>query len=68
VKSQLKTTCEKWGFRVVFALKFHCEVNFIEMCWGYAKHIYREYTPSKDEEEMRRNVISALNSVSLVLM
>jgi hypothetical protein len=68
VRSQLENTCEKRGFRVIFAPKFHCELNFIEMCWGYAKRLYRQYPPSKDECEMTRNVITALDSVPLVAM
>jgi hypothetical protein len=37
----LKATCNAHGFRVIFLPKFHCELNFIEQCWGYAKRLYR---------------------------
>ncbi|KAF9224278.1 hypothetical protein BS17DRAFT_831223, partial [Gyrodon lividus] len=37
VKSLLEITCKRRGFRLLFLLKFHCELNFIEQCWGYAK-------------------------------
>ncbi|KAG0696145.1 hypothetical protein DFH29DRAFT_984723 [Suillus ampliporus] len=40
VKSQLETTCKARGFQVIFLPKFHCELNFIEQCWGYAKRLY----------------------------
>jgi hypothetical protein len=30
VKSLLEIACEARGFRAVFFLKFHCELNFIE--------------------------------------
>jgi len=41
VKSRLEIICKAWGYEVIFLLKFHCELNFIEQCWGYAKRIYR---------------------------
>ena len=37
VKSNLEIICETRGFQVIFLPKFHCEINFIEQCWGYAK-------------------------------
>ncbi|KIK83596.1 hypothetical protein PAXRUDRAFT_153114 [Paxillus rubicundulus Ve08.2h10] len=40
VKSLLETTCQTQGFDVIFLPKFHCELNFIEKCWGYAKWIH----------------------------
>jgi len=33
----LGTCCKNWGFQVLFLPKFHCELNFMEQCWGYAK-------------------------------
>ncbi|KAG1891993.1 hypothetical protein F4604DRAFT_2865 [Suillus subluteus] len=44
---------------------FHCELNFIEQCWGYAKRIYRQYPTSSKEVDLERNVLSALESVPL---
>ncbi|KAF8546040.1 hypothetical protein OG21DRAFT_1380904, partial [Imleria badia] len=37
VESLLETTCRRRGFNVIFLPKFHCELNFIEQCWGDAK-------------------------------
>ena len=37
VESLLETFCRGCGVDVIFLLKFHCELNFIEQCWGYAK-------------------------------
>jgi len=48
--------------------KFHCELNFIEQCWGQAKSVYRTYPPSSKEEDLTRNTLSALASVPLVIM
>jgi hypothetical protein len=39
-KSRLEEHCEARGYQVIFFPKYHCELNFIEQCWGYAKHIY----------------------------
>ena len=37
VESLLETTCKAHGFEVLFLPKFHCELNFIEQCWGSQK-------------------------------
>jgi len=37
VKSMLELTAESRGISVLFLPKFHCELNFIEQCWGHAK-------------------------------
>ena len=42
-KSLLQGLCEAQGFKVLFLPKFHCELNFIEMCWGDAKQTYHLY-------------------------
>jgi transposase len=68
VRSMLENACEKRGFRGLFLPKFHCEINFIEQCWGYAKRVYRQYPPSKDEEDLKNNLLAALGSIPLVNM
>lgn len=67
-RSLLEVECEKRGFQVIFLPKFHCELNFIEQCWGYAKHIYRHYPASSKEADLERNLISSLESIPLVSM
>lgn len=67
-KSILENTCEVRGFRVLFLPKFHCELNFIEQCWGAAKRYYRMLPPSSKEEDLETNVKEALDSVSLETM
>ena len=59
VKSQLETVCEAHGFRVVFLPKFHCELNFIGQCWGYAKSMESK-TDLLDFQTQRDNAASAL--------
>jgi len=65
VESLLETTCKARGFSVIFLPKFHCELNFIEQCWGFAKQIYRHYPPSSKEADLEQNVLSTLESVPL---
>ena len=68
VESLLETACKRWGYSVVFLPKFHCELNFIEQCWGYAKRKYRLNPPSSSEAILKINVIQALDSIPLSCM
>lgn len=68
VESRLETICRERGFQVLFLPKFHCELNFIEQCWGYAKRLYRCYPPSSKDCDLEQNVIRALDSVPLTSM
>jgi hypothetical protein len=68
VESKLETTCKQQGFDVFFLPKFHCELNFIEQCWGFAKQVYRRYPPSSKEADLQLNLVSALESVPLKSM
>lgn len=68
VKSMLEIQCEARGFTVIFLPKFHCELNFIEQVWGYAKRIYRHYPASSREADLERNLVAALESVPLESM
>ena len=68
VKSCLEEVCEAWGYEVIFLPKFHCKLNFIEQCWGFAKRIYWHYPPSLKEIDLEVNVLSALETVPLESM
>ncbi|KIK80836.1 hypothetical protein PAXRUDRAFT_63299, partial [Paxillus rubicundulus Ve08.2h10] len=48
--------------------KFHCELNFIEQCWGCAKCIYWQFHTSTKEADLEQNVCKGLGSVTLELM
>ncbi|KAI1781774.1 hypothetical protein LXA43DRAFT_1105349 [Ganoderma leucocontextum] len=66
VESLLETHCKTRGFPILFLPKFHCELNFIEQCWGYAKRVYRQAPPSSLEADLERNALEALEAVPLV--
>jgi transposase len=68
VKLCLETACRLWGYLVLFLPKFHCELNFIEQCWGYAKQVYRFFLESSREEDLEHNVCEALAAVPLDMM
>jgi transposase len=67
-KSLLEQACKARGFRALFLPKFHCELNFLEQCWGASKHVYRLNPASSKEEDLERNVVNALDPVSLKVM
>ena len=68
VESVLETTCRAKDVQVLFLPKFHCELNFIEQVWGHAKCVYCQFPPSSKESELEKNVVRALDSVSLPSM
>jgi hypothetical protein len=68
VDSILQTVATARGCRVLFLPKFHCELNFIEQCWGRAKSVYRTYPESSREDHLERNAITALDSIPLAMM
>ncbi|KAF8576700.1 hypothetical protein K439DRAFT_1655209 [Ramaria rubella] len=41
-KSLLQTTIKRAGHKCIFLPKFHCELNPIELMWGYAKREFSE--------------------------
>jgi hypothetical protein len=68
VASLLEIECGARGFKVIFLPKFHCKLNFIEQCWGWAKRVYQKFPASSREADLERNVIEALDSMPLVSM
>jgi transposase len=65
VESLLETLRKAEGFEVMFLPKFHCELNFIEQCWGFAKRKYRMYPPSSKEADLEANLVLSLSEVPL---
>ncbi|KAJ8473629.1 hypothetical protein ONZ45_g16225 [Pleurotus djamor] len=68
VESILETQCRARGFEVLYLPKFHCELNFIEQCWGYAKRLYRLNPASTLEADLVKNALEALDSIPLNTM
>ena len=68
IKSNLELACGMRGYKVLFLPKFHCELNFIEQCWGYAKRMYRQFPPNSSEAVLEQNVLKALDAVPLTSM
>lgn len=66
-KSALQEYIESRGHKAIFYPKYHCELNFIEQCWGRAKYYYRMLPRTSNEKEMEENVISSLDSIPLEL-
>ena len=68
VPSILELACKALGVLVIFLPKFHCELNFIEQCWGFAKRIYRLNPESSWEDHLEKNALDALEAVPLTSM
>jgi len=68
VNTILGAACEAHGFQLIFLLKFHCELNFTEQCWGYAKWLYRLNLESSQEDHLERNALAALDAIPLASM
>ena len=68
VPSLVEVHCKARGFEVLFLPKFHPELNFIEMCWGYSKRLYREKPPAPKFEQIEENALSSLDQVPLLTM
>lgn len=64
-KSLLEELAESHGCSVLLLPKFHCELNPIEQCWGYAKRVYRQFPPSRSESDLKANMVASLDSVPL---
>jgi hypothetical protein len=67
-KSILEDECERDGVEVLFLPKFHCELNPIEMVWGYAKRLYRLKPESSREDVLEKNTMDCLDAVPLLCM
>ncbi|TFK91730.1 hypothetical protein K466DRAFT_482133 [Polyporus arcularius HHB13444] len=60
-KSMLELVIEEAGHACIFLPKFHCELNPIEMYWGWSKYRYRE-VPKKNFEHAKQVAVGILNS------
>jgi len=67
-ESNLEVLAKELGVEVMFLPKFHCELNPIEQCWGYAKRVYRLNPESSREDQLEKNALAALKEVDLLLI
>ncbi|KAF8590727.1 hypothetical protein K439DRAFT_1611845 [Ramaria rubella] len=59
--SMLETIIKEAGHECIFLPKFHCELNPIEMYWGWIKYRYRQ-VPKKSFEDAKKAAFEALDS------
>ena len=67
-ESLLESSCKVKGFPILFLPKFHCKLNFIEQCWGAAKHYYRLLPRSSKDDVLEANVLASLEQITLPQM
>jgi hypothetical protein len=67
-ESLLEEVCRERGYSVLFLPKFHCELNPIEQCWGFAKRQYRLLPSSSDETILERNINTVLDDIPLAVI
>ena len=66
-KNWLQTVVEARGHVQVFLPKFHCELNFIEMIWGYTKAALRKRC-KYSFEDLKLNLPLQLESVPIAFI
>ncbi|KAF8574186.1 hypothetical protein K439DRAFT_1649851 [Ramaria rubella] len=59
--SMLETVIKDAGDECIFLPEFHCELNPIEMYWGWIKYRYRQ-VPKKSFEDAKRAAFEALDA------
>ena len=67
IKGAIAETIEKAGHKCIFYPKFHCELNPIEMYWGYSKARYRQVKKTSFDHA-KREVLIALDACTIDTM
>ena len=52
----------------IMVIELYSFQNFIEQCWGFAKCLYHQYPASSKEINLECNVLTALESVLIIVM
>jgi hypothetical protein len=63
-KSAIATLIEGRGHKCLFLLKFYCELNPIEMYWGYSKARYRQVKKTSFDHA-KKEVVEALDACTI---
>ena len=63
-RSWIQTSADKLGVQLIFFPKFHCELNFIEMVWGYLKRYLRKVC-SFSFKDLRERLPQALLGIPI---
>jgi hypothetical protein len=63
-KSAIETLIKGRGHKYVFLPKFHCELNPIEMYWGYSKARYRQVKKTSFDHA-KKEVVIALDACTV---
>ena len=63
-KNWLQETAEKRNHSIIFFPKYHCELNFIEMVWGYVKSKLRR-SCTFDFNDLQHALPNALDNVPI---
>ena len=63
-KSWIQTTADEYDVKVIFFPKFHCELNYIEMVWGYLKAKLRQVC-TFNFLDLRERLPQALQSIPI---
>jgi hypothetical protein len=61
----LEEVAKKHRVGIIFFPKFHCELNFIEMCWGYIKAQLRRSCSFKFTELYEASLPNAIDNLPL---
>ena len=64
---KLQTVVEGRGHHQLFLPKFHCELNFIEMIWGYTKAVLRKKC-KYSFEDLKTSLPLELNSIPVAFV
>ena len=63
-KSQIKELITEREYKAIFLLKFHCEINLIEIYWGYSKTRFRQ-VKKVSFPDAKVKVVEALEACSI---
>ncbi len=67
-KSWLEEVCHNNGFSTIFYPKYHCELNFIEIIWGFVKAYHRRVCTYNFKSLERELPITLMERIPLLFV